>query len=271
MESLFFVLQRFFISFLSGCILNLYIIIYYFVLKHANITLPFSDVVILSMSSIFKANPYIIFIIITALISVFIEGICQIGMQYYLDLSRDNKIFKSNGKYTFRGHFVCRIFIDPTILWASKYYVKNENPINTFIADSGYPFWDVYDAVHKCARIIERENKKINIYRFRDHSFIIQLIRLSFFCIALIGLVSAISFQIIGNNDKPLRCFIYLSIFISLFLIPAMTVMSNRFAQRYIRDVGLAYEAFKLNSPIRNSTLQNHLQVLKSICSKNKV
>jgi hypothetical protein len=82
MESLLFILKRFFYSFLAGCIINFYIIIYYYILKYIFnediILFLFLDIV----KSFININPYFVFIITSILISIIIEGIVQVGVEW---------------------------------------------------------------------------------------------------------------------------------------------------------------------------------------------
>jgi len=212
MDGISFILKRFFYSFLSGCILIFYIIIYFFILEKTSILPVNFEIVILFIG---KNSNYFVFAIFAIFLSIIIEGICQIGLECYLDLYDKEKRFDGKKckdfktckdklefwKFIINKKVLEFIFINPSIFWVCKYNKDTEfNPMGAFIKDSGLKHGTClffkcnldYNALYICARIIERDKKMNNIYYYRDNSYIIQMIRFTVFCIKLITSVSGL-------------------------------------------------------------------------------
>jgi len=123
------------------------------------------------------------------------------------------------------------------------------NAINAFAEDSKKYLdecLDFYDALNLCAKILDENG--INVYRYRDVSFIMQMMRLSFFCIAFIAILFEIGIIIFTPN----RCdtFVFCSFVVSMVFIMVIPSMSRALGKRYVREVGEAYNAFRLSSSI---------------------
>ena len=251
-----FVFNRFFFSFLSGCIINIYLIIYYQVLKKTNPLFSFYSII-----SGANLNPSFVFIIATIIFSLIIEGIATVGNEYYLDIIKGKRNVKSK-KFKIRKYLLNYIFKKSTISLACDYFLndgKDENPMDTFIADSNKLFNELYYSVNMCARIIDIKYKEINIYRYRDLSFIVQLMRLSFFCISIFSFLSVIfnfilcNYGIIEGND--LLIFNIFTLIISFFLFHSMAEMGFYCGKRYINEVGMTYSVLKLDLLKENKTV----------------
>jgi hypothetical protein len=121
---------------------------------------------------------------------------------------------------------------------------------------SGSP---IYNALNICASVIEKENKTANIYHFKDNSFIMQILRMSFLCIVFMTLFFGLAFWIfqpeLFNNAEYCKSFFNIHIFMfltALFFFLIATPMASSLGKRYIREVGFTYEALRLNLPINN-------------------
>jgi hypothetical protein len=230
-------------------------------------------------SFIDKNSLFFVFTIFAIIISLVIEGICQIGAEksfasfdddYFYD--KDEKGNVKNLKYIrkFTDRIKWRkyklleyIFIRPSIMWECRRYTngkEEENPMKTFTddlkgrADSWHFFKgdSTYNAVYICARVIERNGKIADIYRYRDNSYVVQMLRLSFLCIILsvpIFYLVCIIFLRKSNFELCLPFFIFnLVVFaISCILFIKTTNISSHFGKRFIREVGYTYEALKLD------------------------
>jgi len=269
MDGISFILKRFFYSFLSGCILIFFGIAYFSLLMHTSNVQPYFDITII--------NTYFIFVIVAILLSIIIEGICQVGLECYLNLFDIIKKINLKKSKTCKDRYIlikykileC-IFINPSILWVTQRYIEENkfNPLETFIKDSGLTkekclYFNsnlIYNAVYMCASIIERDGKINNIYHYRDNSYIIQMLRLSFFCITLTTFFSGIIFFILTKVNiwefysiKKCELFfiLLLVIFIlSIIIFGGLSAISRSFAKRFVREVGYTYEALRFNLPI---------------------
>jgi hypothetical protein len=248
MDSLSVLLRQFFISFFAGCVINAYLIIYYFVLKNTdilpcNILDKISHVSLSSMSSIF------IFTVIAMVLGLIIEGIFQIDVEKYYFEPEKNKIFKDQNKekHTLKGRWLKFFVAEATIMHVCKYLFEEKKIyIKAFIDDykiRNATGQDFYDAVQMCANVIEKNG--VNVYRFRDVSFIMQLMRISFFFVLLMSSLSLVYFFVKGYDIKPFFIFNSLSLIISLFFIYKIPKMSRAVGRRYICEVGLSYKALR--------------------------
>jgi len=281
-DSVSFIFKRFFYSFLAGCVVNFYAIIYYYALEYYRKLPPFFEIFRLFINK----NPSFVFIVFAIIISLIIEGICQVGIEKCFKLLGDEKLLKGKNANidninklkdfltaTFKkGNYLLLfyIFIRPTIFWESIRYTTNtkgdKNPMKSFIDDSkgrnkSWKFYNgnsTYNAIDICAKVIEKEGKISDIYRYRDNSYVMQMLRLSFLGIMLFTLISGIiilSIDIITGckelNDfskyMPFFLFIIGTIVISFILFITTTNISSNFGKRYIREVGYTYEALKFD------------------------
>jgi hypothetical protein len=282
MDSISFIFKRFFYSFLSGCIIIFYAIIYYYALQKTSVFPQFFEIII----NFIRINSSFVFIIFAIFLSIIIEGICQIGLECYLPLYdkekkyigkrlKDFKICKEKCEYIkFKIVFniINIIYVRPSILWVCKCIKETDfNPMGTFIKDSGLTddkclFFNCnlnYNAVYICARVIEREKRINNIYYYRDNSYIIQMLRLSFLCIVLTTFFSGIILYIFRSiklwefnsiEDCKLFFIFISSIFIiSIIVFFCLSIISRSFAKRFIREVGYTYEAMRLNLPLKKN------------------
>jgi hypothetical protein len=179
MENMTFIIKRFFYGFLSGCIINFHVIIYYSALGKAINFPSFLDPK--DIITLIKLNPPFVFIISAIFVGIIVEGIFQASIE---------KIFELINKKKNENKIICFIFERSTILWAMKHYFKRNdtNPKKTFNGKLGiksdkvysYPVED-YDALQICAKVIERENKINSIFYYRDYSYVLQMLSVAFF------------------------------------------------------------------------------------------
>lgn len=254
MESLSYLIQQLFYSFFAGCVVNFYLIAYYFMLKHAGILSNF----VISP----KRSLTFVFIICAAIIGVFIEGVCQLCIEKYYYDEKPNNGTQSFWQRCLKGFL--NIFIaTPTILRVCENFTEKKKTaffINDFIKDSKilvyssnepnefYDYKELYNALQKCAIVIQKSG--VNIYRFRDISFILQMIRLSFFFILIVSYFSGISVMFI-KKMCPLVPFNISCVVGSLFFICIIPRISNALGRRHIREVEYAYSAITLKLPIQ--------------------
>jgi hypothetical protein len=280
-----FITKRFFYSFLSGCIIIFYGIIYYYTLQYTSESFSFLSIIL----KFIRINPVFIFIIFAVFISIIVEGICQVGLERYLPLNDKKNQF--NGK-TLKDFNTCKekheylryktlksflefIFLKPSIFWVCECIKENDfNPLADFIKDSGLTeekrFFNCgikYNAVYVCAAVLDRDKKINDIYHYRDNSYIIQMLRLAFFCITVITVVSGIVFGILGNvniwkfidhkNCCIFLIFNFIASLISFIFFCCLSEISRSFAQRFVREVGYSYEAMKFKLPITQNDVHS--------------
>jgi hypothetical protein len=109
--------------------------------------------------------------------------------------------------------------------------------------------YELYYAIQECARVVAKHG--VNADRYRDISFILQMMRLAFFFTLFTSFVSGVLINIFGNMIgicSQFTIFIILSIVLSLFLIYLIPVLSRALGKRYIREVENAYEAVRYDS-----------------------
>ncbi len=144
---------------------------------------------------------------IAIIISLFIEGICQVGIEKCFRLLSDKKLFKKNYPINNLKDFLTvvfgnskyfilfYIFIRPTVFWESILYANKanckKNPMKFFInilkkryksekKRKSWKFYNknsTYSAINICAKVIEKEGKMHDIYRYRDNSYVMQMLR----------------------------------------------------------------------------------------------
>jgi len=286
MDGISFIIKRFFYSFLSGCIIIFYGIIYYYILKETSTFPSYFNLIIDIIKNYNNKYPLLVFVIVAIFLSIIIEGICQVGLERYLLLYDKEKKFNGKKlkdfktskekyeyfKYKKEKKILEFIFINQSILWVCKFFKEEDfNYMKTFIEDSGLKeelckYFNCnlnYNALYICARVIEREKKINNIYHYRDNSYIIQMLRLSFWGITLTTFFSGIvfyflkyiklwEFKTIGNCE-PFFIFISCILLISLIIFFVLREISISFAKRFVREVGYTYEAMKLDLPINKN------------------
>jgi len=285
MDGISFLIKRFFYSFLSGCVIIFYVVIYYYALQETSAFSSEFGIMINIIVKYIKINSIFVFIIFAVFLSIIIEGICQIGLEKYLPLNDKKKKFKDKKKKDLKTHKERReyseykitekilefIFLKPSILWVCKSIKETDfNPMAKFIKDSGLEeekckYFNCnlnYNAVYICARVIEREGKINNIYHYRDNSYIIQMLRLTFFCMSLTtffyGLVICILAiaKVLKFNEKGcVSFFVFISclLVISILVFFSLSEISHSFAKRFVREVGYTYEAMGLKLKINDN------------------
>jgi len=112
MDGISFILKRFLYSFLSGCIIIFYVIVYYNALKKVSAFSHYFEIV--SFESI---NSYFVLIIVAILLSIIIEGICQIGLECYLPLYDKEKEYSGKRCRDFK---TCK---EKCEFWKYKIYI----------------------------------------------------------------------------------------------------------------------------------------------------
>jgi hypothetical protein len=242
--------------------------------------------------SFIEIHPYFVFIILAIFISIFTEGVCQIGIERCLsiygkeeaskneeapkigEVSKNEKEGKGKNKKRKRNIFdyiILSVFDRPTIFRLCKNYASENdenNPMEIFYKDlrnrtdswSKFHGDKTYNAVHICARIIERDNKIADIYHYRDLSFMIQMLRLSFMFIVLVSFISLIVFWFSCRSEfspiKSIEGFWLIIFSVSILLLSSFftflaTHIARSFGKRFIREVRYTYEAFMINSPTK--------------------
>jgi hypothetical protein len=266
-EALVFILRQFYFSLGSGCIINFYMLYAYYLLKRTDIISELSKYIE------FSNTVYVVLFISSAvIIHLFVEGFTECGIWCYLE--KHNKFLKRNkenntelqqGKYTneyknlnFIGKFLFFNFIKPTIANACVHYWKKGaekkffgfmyDPITgNLISDED----DVILAMQINTLKISRKSDNSEFYRFRNMSFMAQILRSTLLLISLFSLVFTVicilivdgnSYGLINIGWFNLICFIISSIFMII-----TTTIAWAFSKRFVRDVGKWYNALYLH------------------------
>jgi hypothetical protein len=267
-EGLVFILQRFYIALGPGCIINFYILGMLFVMGKIKFlddrfrlrlfeNIEFSTTVSIS-----------IFIAAALIIAVCIEGFTEVFIQRYEE-KRIKYLKQKNGreKRTFIGGFLYFNFIKSMTNDACKFYWEQERKgglpqfkIFTFMYDRNTPHKliedpdKVFSIMQISALKISTEVKDNDIYKYRDFTHIIQLMRSSFQFIFLISFLAALCVAfaswINGRSDCMEKLLVYyiLCLVISAVLIPIMVKMARDLSKRYVRDVAKWYNALELHN-----------------------
>lgn len=252
MEGLGFILLRFSYSLFSGCIINFFILLNYFVLVKNNI-LPKNLFEGISLPYSFS---FLIFIITAVIFSIYTEGLCELVFDKYKELDIENKIwkpkiFKPNEKRrTFFGFLRWNINRKFTIVEACSYLSKeNSNDgeaMRKLMRDTDCKI--PYEAVYIGAKRIIKEEKSQNIYHFRDISFILQLLRVTFSLVASFSCIAGIVFLVLwlykeNNTYKIISIFYMVSFCVSTIANLPINPIAIYFSKRYARDVWRTYKA----------------------------
>jgi hypothetical protein len=204
--------------------------------------------------------------------SIIIEGICQISVEISLSINIENNDSNDKKSKEPKMKWYKCFLAKPTIIWASKYCFNDEdnNPMKTFIADfekvnDTYLINSnskLYSAVKICANVIETKNRKSIITYYRDHSYILQVLRITFLLISLMTLLFMLLLlnidlivtfiyktKLFKNIDdcKSLFTFGVVIFILSIGILFLTTSIAHSFSKRYIREVGFAYEALRFN------------------------
>lgn|GEM_PF-6010099 len=220
----------------------------------------------MTIETISEGLAVMVFILIALLIGIVIEGINEMGFQRYTELSEQKLLYKPKMKNpeakqkTFVAFLLWHIFRKVGVIEACIHYWKKEkneegkipeNSLFAFMCDpnSNGPV----PALTTCARYIESKEKNNSVNRFRDMSFICQLARFSFFCIAILSLSALIIVAIVWCTGKAAEELKYLFLIyltgaiLSVLLNTLLTKIAIYFGRRYIRDIGRAYNSIKMD------------------------
>jgi hypothetical protein len=273
MEGISFILQRFSYSLFSGCIINFFILLNYTVLVKTKV-LPeklFGDIKFTDSINL------LIFIITAVLFSIFIEGICEVVIQTYSKIYNEKKaltpkLFKKkkdknnetetdtdkatetendkDKRRTFFAFILWHMCRKISGLEACSFYHQSKDVHGENIKKlmSVTKSTTAYDAVYIGSKKIAKEEKSQNIYRFRDLSFILQLLRVSFLFIGLLSFLAGIIFIILWIVKCEERFYLILfyccSFGLSIIAVLLTTPFAIYFSRRYARDVYRTYKAF---------------------------
>jgi len=253
MEALGFILQRFYYSLAGGCIINFFII--------ANVYILASKCTLVNMmkwlNSLTGLLLVVIFFVFAVIFSVILEGICEVNCQIIFqdEIKKKQTSSKCIVKKIYKK-FIKHFFYNLGVLNASIRRKKNPLYHIKYLIKESKQKWNVpYEVVYVFAKIIEQKEKNANIYRFRDMSFLIQTLILSFLIISFFSGIAFIIFGIllfVYNCTKVCNQFIIYGIFffVSLVFIIILPPIASKFSDRFIRDVGRTYMAYKLKEEL---------------------
>ena len=239
-----FIFHRFY-SFLSGCIFNFYIMSIYYTMK--GIKLKQIDSVFTAFWDLFSEvkiiienNIVIVFILFAILFGLIIQGINSCGRDLYYD--RKNSYDKKNENDVI-SKILHAVFITHTIVKAyNKCKTKYEGKCLGFIS-IGSVKKDQHDNVLELdvnAMRAARVHDYDNIYRFRDLSWITQILRLTFFHISIFSLTFTIVSALLllyHTTDIRFVVFNFISFALSMLLFLLLTPIARQFSYRYVSNV----------------------------------
>jgi hypothetical protein len=262
MEIISFIIQRFYYSLGSGCIINLFVLLNFFVLVKTEIV----PEKFLDMVSKPEMLSHFVFIVLMILIGIIIEGIEEAGFQYYKELYDAKKLYKQTKqgrkKLTLKGKLLWFFFRKSTVVEACLYYWKKENNDGKIPPNSIYAFMCDPDssgpvtALWTCAKRIVQKEKSGNVNRFKDLSFMIQLVRISFLFITVFNIAAALVTAVLwgitlNDNLITLGVFYLLSLVVSILVCAITTPIAMFFGKRFVRDVGSSYNALMIDGKIK--------------------
>ena len=266
-----FILQRFYYSLASGFIINLFVILNFYVLDKKDFLPRYIKFIKdISMPEILSV---VIFIVAVIMVGIFIEGINESCFQYYGKIHGEEKAFvpkrrkPEEKRRTFIAFLLWHIFRRVGIVEACLSFAKkdekdpfkkhSENPLYDFMCDHNYT--NPNEAMLTCEKFIISKNIKSEVNMYKSFSFIIQLARVSFLLISIISFLAMITIVTLWGVDKIFWSidiweefkdlfFFYLTGFlVSLFVVISATPMASGFGIRYVRDVGRWYKAIKIS------------------------
>ena len=260
-----FILQRFYYSLASGFMINLFVMLNFYILDKKDYLPRYIKFIKgISMPEILSV---VIFVIAVIMVGIFIEGINESCFQYYGKLHRERKAFvpKKRKPEEKRRTFIafllwhifrrvgiveaCLSFTDKSIEDKLKKHWKN--PIYEFMCDHNYT--DPNEAMFTCEKVFVSKNIKSEMNMYKSFSFIIQLARVSFLLISIICFIAMVIIAVSWGVEKifcginmweALRdlFFFYLTCFLAtILLVISATSMASGFGIRYVRDVGRWY------------------------------
>ena len=267
MEGLAYIIQRFFVSFLAGSVINLYVIIYYIALKSTNV-LPQIDVI--KFIPLNYSNFTFIFVISAIIIGTIIEGIDLAGKTAYRESNKKQKKRTEKPIYT----LICALkklfilFELPSMRQVCKKIIKrdelDENPINDFIKDAEIPSEtcdDIYDAVRMCAKHIRKDGRASQLFIYREMGYIMQMLMVSFIGIGFISgitLLMMITSNILNTGDvDSFKMFANISLIMSTVLTILAIQITRCCGKRYINAVGTSYRTIELEPLIKKQDIPN--------------
>lgn len=287
-EALKFILQRFYFSLGSGCIINFYVLCVLFF--HEKVAFLRKEILLLGDIHLSILVSILIFIFSALIIGLFIEGFYEIGSQYYQVNYR--KLFipkqEKNGIKTFYEYLKVKLiflaFMTPTTYLACEYFFKQmqDNGKNMFhnkdfefmydpntdklLTDPG----EVFSIMQKYSLKISQKLKSEKLYRHRYLSFIAQLMRFSLLFISLVAFILTICFArcsgINWYSDDRISSFaFYLICFgASTLLVIFTTFIASGFSKRYVREVGKWYYALEYHEKRRKGNSDQ----IRAMCEK---
>jgi ABC-type multidrug transport system fused ATPase/permease subunit len=256
MEALKYILKRLFWSLGGGCVFNIFIIINYYV-SIEKIELIDEMLFIRNIETITTSTFGWLFVISMVFVSIIFYGIYETGCQTYVHtckyMYRKNNDTKEKNIYKklkWWGKLYYFIFRETTTIETCAKIKKEEDAKEVAERDSNFAF--MYDSESKTAvkgmqewaKRIAKKEKNNEVYRFRDFSFLVQLMRFAFLIVSVISIAAMISAVI--YYGIAFLFWWYLASFIFLTLLFLLTTpVAVSFNERYIRDVGRSYNALK--------------------------
>ena len=280
MELLIFILERFYYSLASGLIINLFIMLNFYILDKKDFLPKYLRFI--KDISLPENVMIVIFIIAVIMVGLFIEGVYESCFQHYKTLYDKKKLYVPKrrkpevNRKTFLGFLLWHIFRRVGIVEACwsfkikveknkddkdkevvKYKEHKENPLYEFMCD--HKIGDPNVALLTCEKVIVSKNIKSEINMYRSFSFITQLARFSFLIISIISFLAMLVIAILWGIDKIFWCvdrweafkdlflFYLIGFVISFLIVIISTQTSFDLGIRYARDVGRWYRAIKIS------------------------
>jgi len=278
-ESLAFILNRFFYSICSGCIINFYFLGTFFVLEKTKL-LPdwlkyFKDINFNDSVSAF------IFIFFAIIIGIFIDGITDIGIYCFDEREKifyEQNLVNNQGqnenddgfeKSKLLGKILFFCFKKATLSQACINYWKQQKKgkeisqynIFSFMCDpkTKIPYNnkdEVVSTMFIYARLLPKIFKDKNLLKYNDLSFMAQIMSFSFLLIAIFSFCATIYVGIsyitnMCDNKLCLALFYLGSLFVSVMLKLLSTSVACSFSKSYVYEVGRWYHAFVFKKNIK--------------------
>ncbi|MCL2100657.1 MAG: hypothetical protein FWH22_02950 [Fibromonadales bacterium] len=263
MEALSFLLQRFYWTFGASCIINFFVIVNYFILLE-KIALHEELQFLNELKNISPSFAIMTFIVAVVIISIFLEGINEVGYRYFLENTKKivKKEYKDNpkkiwelqenesiyNKFDFIGKVLYFTFRKTTYRKVFEEILINKKgfpePIYAFMFDHddsdnfilGIQIW---------SRKIANAEKNSGVYMYSDLSFMMELISFSFLIVFLFSVLAIIPITIL-YGIQFLFWWYLASIVLSILFFFLADLIALYFIKRHIRDIGISYKSLKL-------------------------
>jgi hypothetical protein len=253
-ESLVFIMERFYYSLGSGCLINIYVLLMLWVLARVELLPDLLGKLLIKYEG--SSNAIWIFMFFALIIGMFIEGSTHIFTQYFQKHRDEERNFLIS---------IIKIILKPGVRGACKDYWKEQPEVEPksqyhyfkFMYDpvthKRYNKDDIYPVMRATALRISQKAGN-NVSRFKELSYILQGMRFSCILIFLFSFLAMLCVAIIwvvsgyGSSWMKIGVFYLVCCAIFALLVKLTGSIALGFSKRYVRKIGEWYNALGLHN-----------------------